>query len=113
MSIMEEQVSLEKLYTPTADQVVIEYNMEKKTKTGLHIPDSNQKKDMVQRIVAVGPDVKAYKVGDYVLVSPMARPIEIALLQDNHVQIWERDLAGKVSPDYKIYLSAKVATAQV
>lgn len=53
---------------PLADNVVAEQEKaETKTASGLYLPDAAKEKPKTAKVVAVGPAVKAVKVGDRIL----------------------------------------------
>ena len=53
---------------PLSDRVVAQaVEAESKTKSGLYLPDKAQEKPKVAEVKAVGPAVKAVKVGDKIL----------------------------------------------
>lgn len=51
--------------SPLADRVVaVREEAASKTASGLYLPDNAKEKPVVAKVVAVGPDAKALKVGD-------------------------------------------------
>ena len=53
---------------PLADRVVaVREKAQEKTASGLYLPDSSKEKPVVAKIVAVGPDAKAVKVGNKIV----------------------------------------------
>jgi hypothetical protein len=97
-------VKISDVYIPNEDSVVIE--QPRLTSKILQIarvkneaPDKAT--DYVVTIVAVGENVKKYKVGDKVLVEGFGKPINI-IDQDCHSQVFEHQIMGKViHPEYK------------
>lgn len=104
MSEKEKAVAPRKLtdvYTPLGKQVVIEHYQEAKTKKGIIIPEQYRKKNVICEVIAVGEQVTNVKVGDYVIVGPSCRPMEIPFIADNHMQIFDYDVIGKVSKEFR------------
>ncbi len=95
---------LHEIYTPIADFIVVEFLTFEKTDGGIIVPDTirdERSKRMAWKVLAVGPDVKHIKLGDYVMPGPLSRPIGIPLLVEEtddikHVQLHEYEVLGKV-----------------
>lgn len=89
------------VYTPLGKQVVIEHYVESKTKKGIIIPEQYRKKNLICEVIAVGEQVTNVKTGDYVIVGPSCRPMEIPFVADNHMQIFDYDIIGKVTKEFR------------
>ena len=101
-------VELHTIYQPISDFVVVEFLTYEKTDGGVIVPDSikeERSKKMAWRVLAIGPDCKYVKLGDYVMPGPLSRPIGIPLLVEEgdnvkHVQLHEYEILGKVDPKF-------------
>lgn len=93
-------VQLHEIYKPKGEDIVVEFNKTDKTKAGLHIPEAAQKRDIIVKVIAVGPDVKTTKIGDLILVNLNSDPPLIPLISNNHAQIKEYCILGTVDPGF-------------
>lgn len=59
---------------PTRAGLLVEYKVKEKTDKGIYLPESKQTFKGIVKILAVGPQVKEVKVGDWILVSETASP---------------------------------------
>ena len=100
-----DNIKLVDVYQPDGDSLVIEKPplMSEIIKIARIQKDDKKLKDMdmVFTILAVGPDVQKYKIGDKILVNGEATPVNL-IDSDNHLQIREYQIMGKVlRDDYK------------
>ena len=106
---MDKTTELKDIYTPLFENVVVEFNIPEKTKGGVILNDKameelRQKESPVMKIMAIGPDVKNLKVGDWILPSPNFRPMQVPLIYKNgkkgmqHGQIHISEILGIVDP---------------
>ena len=81
---------------PLADNIVAEA-MEPQTKTasGLYIPGNAQEKPKVVKVVAVGADVKAVKIGDAIVYKGYSQT-EIKVGGTEYVIVKEEDVIATV-----------------
>lgn len=109
---------LQNIYTPLGDQLVFEFEINTKTKGGIELPDQvlknfAQEESFAKQVVAVGPDVKLIKTGDYVLVNPSSRITQVPLIYSKptgkqHGQVHEFEILGKVSKYFMLYKSSDI-----
>lgn len=117
METLEKVVELADVYTPHADCVVVEVFSPEKTKSGIIVGETTRKElqsdTLNWKIVAVGPEVKNYKIGEYVIMNLMsARPVRVPLIYTDkdeiqHLQFREFEILGKVD---KSFITAKTNT---
>ena len=115
MSKIKDVANIADIYVPMNYQLVFEFEMICKTKAGVEIPEHLQKKyqdeqmqkqGFAKRVVAVGPNVKQVKVGNWILInSATARVNDIPLINkgntgDKHGQIHEYDVLGIVDEHF-------------
>ena len=96
-----EEIKLSDIYTPLKEEVVFEFIRQDRTAKGILIPEQAQKQEKICTVVAVGEKCQFVKIGDHILISPNARPKIIDLISENHIQIWESDILGIVSKEFK------------
>lgn len=105
------QVQLSDIYEPMLANVVLEIITPIKTKGGVILSDKAMeelRKDLnpALRVVAVGPEVKTIKVGDWVLPNGDARPNQIMLVHTDkqagiaHIQVHETEILGIVDSHF-------------
>lgn len=95
---MAKPVSLKDVYQPVKDQFVIEQFVTEKTAGGIIIPESAQERDYIAQVVAVGPECKYIKVGDFVMVNAIRKVPMIPIQSQNHYQFIESlDLMGIIT----------------
>lgn len=108
---MTKTVELKDIYTPLFENVVVEFIIPEKTKSGIHLSKEVMKRTVedinpTMKIVAIGTGVKNVKVGDWVLPSPALRPLQVPLLYKDaskgvqHAQIHISDIMGIVDADF-------------
>ena len=68
---------------------------ETKTASGLYLPDNAQKKPVVAKVVAVGPDVKSVKTGDRVLYKDFSAT-EVKIGSTDYLIINQEDILATV-----------------
>ncbi len=114
------QTQLSDIYEPLLANVVVELVTPSKTKGGIHLSPQQMellRKDLnpAVKVVAVGPDVKTIKVGDWVLPNTDARPSQIMLLHTDkesgyaHVQLHETEILGIVDSHFAAAKESKDA----
>lgn len=111
------EIKLSDIYVPHSDSIVIEFEFITKTKGGIELPDQMLKEyaesqGFAKQVMAVGPEVKNYKIGDWILFNSRAQMIPVPLIYHSskgkqHGQIHEYDVLGKVDSDF-----AKVTTTK-
>ena len=81
---------------PLADRVVV-VREEAKTKTasGIYLPESAKEKTALCEVVAVGPDVKAVKVGERIVYGGY-NMTELKVDGTEYVIVKEEDILAKV-----------------
>ena len=81
---------------PLADYVVAQAEeAEKKTASGLYIPNSAQEKPKVAKVVAVGKDAKQVKVGDRIIYKAYSTT-EVKVGSDEYILVKEEDVLATV-----------------
>lgn len=115
---VKKNIDLTTIYTPITDNVVVEVVVPVVTKGGIYIPEQlrGQERDKIAKVIAVGKDVKNFKIGEYVMVGPSARPVYIPLVYTEndpiqHVQVREFDILGTVDKNYKMIVNPILAEA--
>ena len=104
---------LKDIYKPLFDQVVIEFNIPGKTKSGIHLQGQAAKEHQmntspIMKVVAIGTKhdgtpLDGISVGDYVLPSPRFNPHQVPLVYKNakeglqHAQIHVSEIMGVVN----------------
>jgi len=102
------KLELSKIYTPIRDFIVVEFDVPKQSKGGVLLADQTKEeysKQMAWKVIAIGPETKHVKIGDYVLVGPNARPMGIPLIHTKdddtqHVQLHEYEVLGTVQESF-------------
>ncbi|MES2876083.1 MAG: co-chaperone GroES [Patescibacteria group bacterium] len=83
--------------TPLGDRVVaVRETAPEKTASGLFLPDNAKEKPVVAKVVAVGKDAKAVKVGDKILYKEYATT-ELKINGTEYLVVKEEDVLGTVS----------------
>jgi chaperonin GroES len=81
---------------PLADYVVaVAEEAESKTASGLYLPDQAKEKPKVAKVVAVGKDTRALKVGDRIIYKSYSTT-DIKLGNDEYILIKEEDVLATV-----------------
>jgi len=82
--------------TPLADRVVaVREAVKTQTASGIYLPDSSKEKPVVAEIQAVGPDVKALKVGDKIVYKEYSTT-ELKMNDVEYLLIKEEDVLATV-----------------
>jgi len=77
---------------PLGDRVVaIREEAQQMTASGLYLPDNAKEKPIFAKVVAVGPDAKAVKVGDKILYKDYAIT-EVKVDTINYLIVREEDI---------------------
>ena len=109
----DQTVNLSEVYEPLYENIVIEFEALKETKSGIQLSDNVSSKfekemNVVYKVVAVAKDVKEIKLGDWVLPSPDCIPKQIPLIYRNtksgkvQAQIHISQILGIVDPEYAL-----------
>lgn len=81
---------------PLADRIVaVKEKTANKTASGLYLPDTAKEKSSVAVVEAVGPEVKAVKVGDKVVYKEYA-PTELKIDGTEYLIVKEEDVLATV-----------------
>jgi chaperonin GroES len=81
---------------PLADRVVaVKEEAATKTASGLYLPDNAKEKTILAKVAAVGPDVKALKVGDRIVYKEYG-PTELKIDGTEYLVIKEEDVLATV-----------------
>ncbi len=81
---------------PLGDRVVaVREKAVEKTASGLYLPEQSKEKPVMATVKAVGPDVKAVKVGDKILYKEYSTT-EIKLDSDEYLIVKEEDILATV-----------------
>jgi len=81
---------------PLGDYVVAQAEeAEKKTASGLYLPDNAQEKPKTAKIVAVGPDAKQVKVGDRIVYKSYSTT-EVKVGSEEYILVKEEDILATV-----------------
>lgn len=82
--------------SPLADRIVaVREEAMNKTAAGLFLPDTAKEKPVVATVKAVGPDVKAVKVGDKILYKEYSTT-EIKVDGKEYLVVKEEDVLAKL-----------------
>lgn len=80
--------------TPLADRIVaVREKAAEKTTSGLYLPDNAKEKPVAAKVVAVGKDAKAVKVGDKVLYKEYSTT-ELKIDGVEYLIVKEEDVLG-------------------
>ena len=82
--------------TPMWNNILCERETEEKYTGLLVIPDTAKEKPMGARVLAVGPDVQAVKVGQFVLVGRYAGA-EVKFRHSDYIVLRETEVLGIVN----------------
>ena len=81
---------------PLSDNVVAQVEeAEKKTASGLYLPDKAAEKPRVAKVLAVGKDVNSLKAGDRIVYKSYSET-EIKIGSDEFVIVREKDILATV-----------------
>lgn len=81
---------------PLADRVVaVREKAQEKTASGLYLPDSSKEKPVTAKVVAVGPDAKAVKVGDKIVYKEYSTT-ELKIDNAEYLIVKEEDILATV-----------------
>ena len=75
----------------TGNSLVLKVEKQEKTEAGIYIPEVAQKDELFVEVIGVGPDVKTIKEGDWIMISPFARPVRFDLNSTNYIVVSEFD----------------------
>ena len=82
---------------PLGDRVVaVREEAQKKTASGLYLPDNAKEKPVVAKVVASGKDVKAVKNGDKILYKEYST-IEVKIDGKEYLIVKEEDILGTIA----------------
>jgi chaperonin GroES len=81
---------------PLGDYVVAQAEeAEKKTTSGLYLPESSQEKPKTAKVVAVGPNAKQLKVGDRIVYKSYSNT-DVKVGSEDYIVIKEDDVLATV-----------------
>ena len=81
---------------PLADRVVaVREKAQEKTASGLYLPDSSKEKPVTAKVVAVGPDAKAVKIGDKIVYKEYSTT-ELKIDNAEYLIVKEEDILATV-----------------
>ncbi|HWB39325.1 MAG TPA: co-chaperone GroES [Candidatus Saccharimonadales bacterium] len=81
---------------PLGDYVVAQAEeAEKKTASGLYLPDNAQEKPKTAKIIAVGPAASQVKVGDRIVYKSYS-PTEVKVGSEDYILVKEEDILATV-----------------
>jgi chaperonin GroES len=81
---------------PLADRIVAQLiQPQTKTAAGLYLPDSAREKPQVAKVVAIGPTVKAVKVGDSIIYKDYSAT-ELQLDGEKYLVVKEEDVLATI-----------------
>ncbi|HVW22988.1 MAG TPA: co-chaperone GroES [Candidatus Saccharimonadales bacterium] len=81
---------------PLGDYVVaVGEEAEKKTASGLYLPDQAQEKPKTAKVVAVGPNAKQVKVGDRIVYKTYSTT-DVKVGADEYILVKEEDVLATV-----------------
>ena len=82
---------------PLGDRVVaVREEAQKKTASGLYLPDNAKEKPVVAKVVASGKDVKAVKNGDKILYKEYSTT-EVKIDGKEYLIVKEEDILGTIA----------------
>lgn len=119
----EKTTELSEIYQPLLAHVVLEARVPTKTASGLTMPkhimeEIRRSMSPAMKVIAVGPDVKTVKVGQYVLPNFDARNHTVPLIYTDpngeigHVQCHETEILGIVDTKWQLAKMAEVDKIQ-
>ena len=83
--------------TPLGDRVVaVREEAATKTAGGLYLPDNAKEKPVLAKVVAVGKDAKAVKVGDKIIYKEYSTT-ELKIDSTEYLVVKEEDILGTVA----------------
>ena len=83
--------------TPLGDRVVaLREKAATKTAGGLYLPDNAKEKPLLAKVVAVGKDAKAVKVGDKIIYKEYSTT-ELTINAVEYLVVKEEDILGTVA----------------
>lgn len=83
--------------TPLGDRVVaVREEAAQKTASGLYLPDNAKEKPVMAKVVAVGKDAEAVKVGDRIIYKEYSTT-ELKIDGTEYLVVKEEDILGTVS----------------
>jgi len=82
--------------TPLWNNILCAREQEEKYVGSLIIPDTAKEKPMGARVLAIGPDVEAVSIGQFVLVGRFAGA-EVRFRNDDYVVLRETEVLGIVN----------------
>lgn len=83
--------------TPLGDRVVaVREEAAQKTASGLYLPDNAKEKPVMAKVVAVGKDAAAVKVGDRIIYKEYSTT-ELKIDGTEYLVVKEEDILGTVS----------------
>ena len=81
---------------PMADNIVAQTEKpEKKTASGLYLPESAQEKSKIAKVVAVGAATREVKVGDRIIYKSFS-PTEVSVGKEEYIIVKEEDVLATV-----------------
>lgn len=81
---------------PLGDRVVaVREEAQKKTASGLYLPDTAKEKPVLAKIIAIGKDVKSVKTGERILYKEYSTT-EIKIDGTEYLIVKEEDILGTV-----------------
>lgn len=81
---------------PLADRVVaVRADAQTKTASGIFLPDNSKEKPVLATVVAVGPDVKALKLGDNIVYQEYSTT-ELKINNQAYLIVKEEDVLATV-----------------
>ncbi len=82
---------------PLADYIVVEQEQaQSKTASGLYLPEKAAEKPKIAKVLAVGKDVKAVKVGDRVVYGGYSNT-EVKIGSTEYILVKEENVYAKVN----------------
>jgi len=82
--------------SPLGDYVVAQAEAaEKKTASGLYLPDNAQEKPKTAKVVAVGPEAKQVKVGDRIVYKSYSTT-DVKVGSEEYILVKEEDVLATV-----------------
>jgi len=82
---------------PLADRLVaVREAAQEKTASGLYLPDNAKEKPSLATVVAVGPDVKAVKIGDKIIYKEYTNT-DVKVGTTDYMIVKEEDVLATVS----------------
>lgn len=90
-------------FMPAGDYIVIDPEFKEQTEGGIIIPESAQEQtqELFKKVVAIGPKITSYSIGDRVTIVHYANPTMITINKTKYLCFREHEIVGKIYKQVK------------